>query len=120
MPRVTYFLEGRYLGRADFPPQPFPWHSTAFFCMTCGEIWGRVVVDEGYWEVIQRACRLHTPRTLLDWGGTPGSLLHGQITQAFIPVTHRANCLENLPPEVLRHELLLSLERYQNECTCDE
>lgn len=50
MPRAAIFVSGRPLGTFEVPTfyvdktGAFPVRSVAYFCATCGDIWGRIVV----------------------------------------------------------------------------
>ncbi len=109
MPSAQYFVEGRYLGQSELPPSPFPYRSFAFFCPTCGEVWGRVVAG-GSWDIIQSPCKLHQPVGVQDWGRFPGSLLWPSLSKTFYPITHWAICLDFLPPPVLQYEFDLAIK----------
>jgi hypothetical protein len=76
-PHLAHFILGsRFLGTATWPDEfshnerhePY---SRAFFCMTCGEVWARIVVNEGNaWAAVHhRACPRHRGRVWLDFEG---------------------------------------------------
>lgn len=88
-----------------------PPRSKLFICPECGEVWGRVVVqgDSGKirpWESFMRKCEKHR---------TGGSILFcpGSLYLSW----DKAYC-KSLPESVLRRELFLHLNYYEeiNEC----
>ena len=94
---TLYFLGSRLLAQSQLLPK---WSDTepasaslALFCPTCGEVWGRVIVDGSQWHPVNRGCRAHPPCN--DVGGT------------FI-APWRSTFAE-LPPEVLRYEAMIRL-----------
>lgn len=117
---AAYFVQGKLLGISTFSA-PFVPRSLAYFCATCGEIWGRVHVEQGeqepYWDLAHCPCVNHKNRGVLDWSSIPGSLLTGRSenTKGHIPVTDWARAIEHLPPEVLRREFDINLKWYDNK-----
>lgn len=67
MARQTIFAEGRYLGHREVPAfikipgfDIRPQHSYVYFCMRCGEIWARFLLDPpGLHQFRVRPCRKH-------------------------------------------------------------
>jgi len=67
MARQTIFAEGRYLGSREVPSfikipgfDIRPQHSYVYFCMRCGEIWARFLLDPpGLHQFRIRPCRKH-------------------------------------------------------------
>lgn len=103
---ASYFLGSRLLGStiayhkwSDTEKMP---DSEAFFCPECGEIWGRILESLSCnWHVTIRSCAQH-PRY-------PGEDAAG----SFIAPWRKA--FEELPPEVLRYETQLRLDRIKDE-----
>jgi hypothetical protein len=110
MTLAHYFIEGQYLGQTELPLSPFPYRSKAFFCLTCGEVWGRVVAD-GSWDVSFTPCRNHTAVGVQDWAYTPGSILNRPFWSNLTAIPFRANCLDIVPLAVLQYEFGLALEK---------
>ena len=105
---ASYFIGERFFGTSSLFQGA---DSIAYFCSTCGDIWARIVAGEG-WQVEVVPCALHEPRTAIDWSKTPGSLINPFVTQRFVGAWAWAAVIEALPPEVLRHEFELHLNRY--------
>jgi hypothetical protein len=58
VPTQTFFLGPQHLGRREVSPHP-DWQerSLAYFCPTCGEVWGRVLVSTATtWDALYRQC----------------------------------------------------------------
>ncbi len=104
---ALYFLGNQLLGSSasEFPCG----QSCALFCTTCGEIWGRIVVSE-VWRVRSVPCIKHSRTGVMDWGAVPGSFLI-ESPSSHTSLMFAAETLEELPPEVLRYELLLRLAK---------
>ena len=99
-----------YIGNKHFGPISYDsgrrdllWHrcSYAFFCRVCGEVWARIVMfnsrgEQQAFEPVCVSCKEHS-----DLWNVPGSLL----------ANHLDRLLDSLPPEVLRRELELLLEK---------
>lgn len=102
---ASYFLGNRLLASSA----PAPWwsdsdlahHSQAFFCPTCGEIWGRIAVDNLSWMAVTAGCVKH-PQWPDEVGG---SFIHPWCK----------GCPRELPFEVLQHELQIRLNQLENE-----
>ena len=94
-----YFLGNQLLGTSRKSPM---WSDTTeqltnvgMMCDTCGEVWARVVNSMAHrWTFQMRLCGKHG---------------NGSFIAAW------ANQFEELPPEVLRYELLLRLDKYERE-----
>ncbi len=108
---IHYLLAGNLLAASPAPGR----RSFAYFCSTCGEIWGRVwAVGVDEWDVETVACEEHRPQGVIDWSRVPGSFLSRQFRSAYSPRSHQAISVEHLPPAVLRRELelhILNVER---------
>lgn len=96
-----YFLGTRLLASTPIPPG---WDdltragaSLAYFCPTCGEIWGRVMTEGLEWLPIRSGCSRHP---YLD-----------PIGSSFILPWRSNAALAELPAEVLAYEFNL---RYNN------
>lgn len=104
-----YFLGSRLLAQSRWQCPNFRPDSVAFFCATCGEIWGRVVVDSSLWTVHQRACPKHARTGVQDWRGISGSFLADNPTSSDNSIAAWACTLENMPEEMLHYEFELSM-----------
>ena len=66
MKTTTLFLEkGQYVG-SRIDEREWAWPNLALFCTECGDIWGRVIYEEGLprisapkWQLINRLCVRH-------------------------------------------------------------
>ena len=106
---VTFYSKGAVLGQSEVecPMQPV---STAYFCTTCGDIWGRVFVKpvehEQSWEAVSAPCVKHRPRGVADWSHVPGSFLVGtEMNKEKSRITAWARVIEHMPESVLKYEL---------------
>jgi hypothetical protein len=86
--------------------------SVAFFCHTCGEVWGRVVVEGATWNTASVPCKEHQPLGVFDWLSLPGSFLNQRLWAEDNPIWNRANCLDYLPESVLQYEFELAVKAY--------
>lgn len=111
--RASYFLGSRLLGVSSFTtPNCLP-HSEAFFCATCGDLWGRVLVDGSAWSVHTIPCEKHAPTGVPDWGAVPGSFLPNRLFAETVSVMFWATVLEHLPPAVLARELEIAIRHFE-------
>ena len=95
-----YFLGTRYLGQASikyWDDTKLSSESWLLVCPTCGDVWARVADSPTDWLPLRMACRKHSFSTT-------------EVGGSFIPVwlTH----IDALPPEVLRYEAQLRLEKF--------
>ena len=95
---VSYFLGPRLL--ATTSAQPF-WDDTSlvqssqvFICPTCGEAWGRIMIDGREWLPVRRGCSKHP--YIEEIGGT-----------FLAPWRQR---FDELPKAVLEYELAIRLK----------
>lgn len=114
MSRAHYFLGKQYLGTSvcDLHPHSM---SIAYFCSTCGDVWGRIVVEGEPFHLVCRPCEGHAPSGVPDWGEAhrcglfqwwctfPDSV--STMFQGAIP--------SNFPSQVLRREIDLMYEHMQ-------
>lgn len=118
MPTVSYFLRNQHLATRELLA-PAPLSSIAYYCTTCGEVWGRIVVsgqDSEVWTFEGVPCEKHTPVGAQDWGRVPGSFLSRHANRrTWVPVMWWARALESLPAQVLERELLLHLNHFEKE-----
>jgi len=99
-----WLLGGRAIGAREFQA-PLP-DNVAFFCATCGELWGRITSPERtLTRVVCVPCERHEPRYVADWSAIPGSM----VTTYPEPYWNRAYTLENAPRSILQRELTLHL-----------
>lgn len=73
--------------------------SLAYFCKTCGHVWGRVTLGTGGWHAVSIPCSSH--------GG--GSYLKPLIWWDYLNGRTLAQQLRSLPEPVLRHEVKVRL-----------
>lgn len=105
MPSGYIIAEEQYLGTFRYASQAddsWGWMSRAYFCSTCGEIWGRVIIQrpDGSpqpFRAINVACRQHW-----DPWTVPGSLLVGELGYN----------LNELSPEVIQREFHIYINYY--------
>ena len=96
-----YFLGSRLLGSTDLPQTwegVGPTRSLAFFCSKCGDVWGRIAIDNRHWMVLTVGCERHP-----DYSFEPG----GTFIRTW---NHRA--LDEMPEAVLRREFALHWQHY--------
>ncbi len=100
---AKYFLGNQYLGSAPivyWSDAQLTAASLLHVCPTCGEVWARVLNDPEDWVPLRSPCRRHPA-----FGNhEPGSFIFPWLTR-----------LDALPPEVLRYEAILRLERFKDE-----
>ncbi len=114
MPTALYFLHNKLVDQATFKCDFTP-HSLAYFCPTCGEIWGRIMVDGGgYWSVEPASCEKHTPQGVPEWGKIPGAFCTSiDNRRQNLSVMWWGRALEHLPPTILQREFMLTLNHYE-------
>lgn len=105
MPATFYWLVGeRVIGTVDFA-DPIP-DNVAFFCTTCGQLWGRITsIGDSITRVVSVPCEHHNPRYVADWSAIPGSL----VTTYPEPFWNRAYRVDAAPRSVLEREFHLHL-----------
>lgn len=110
MSTQQFYVGGRYLGQRPIPD----WciipglvtrkhFSVAFFCMRCGDVWGRLLnLDGALTQCVCRPCRKHGD---------------GRLSRVF----HTPDMPDDLSPAwpaaALRHELLCELDRVGEDYT---
>lgn len=118
---MTYqqlFFLGRQLiaeGSFECPNKP---HSLVYFCPTCGDIWGRIVVfrrklENNHWSLEHVPCREHFPSGVPDWGRVPGSFLLGNRDS--LSTMWWGAVIEHLPQKVLAIELDCHINHYERQ-----
>ena len=99
----SIFIEGRMLGEISYDSgrSDLRWHrcSYALFCRHCGDVWGRIIMqnsrgEQQSFEPVIVSCDKHP-----DHWNVPGSLL----------ANHLEHLLDSLPPEALIREFQLHL-----------
>ena len=111
MIHADYFLGSRHMGRAAIQLGPRMAHQAAFFCSTCGEVWGRVAVAGECWLVHQVPCAKHRPAGVWDWSSIPGSFVQYRFERALVSTMFWPIVLEVVPPAVLRWEFELRMQQ---------
>jgi hypothetical protein len=116
MPTALYFLHNKLLAQATFPCDFTP-HSLAYFCPTCGEVWGRIMIDGGkYWSVEHVACEKHLPQGIPEWGNIPGAFCtNPNSSRNNLSIMWWGRALEHLPLPILQREFALILNHYEKE-----
>lgn len=115
MPTVqaSYFLGQRLLAQTTFKAT-ITQRSLMYTCLTCGEVWGRVVCitdgKPGVWDVVTCPCEKHKPIGVQDWGTTPGA-----FTLSPFRAGADAGQLQNLPDTLLSREFLLHLSHHESQ-----
>jgi hypothetical protein len=112
---VAFYLGTTLLGTSSITTREFVPNSHAMFCPTCGEIWGRIVVDPNSWHVHSAACERHPRRGVPDWANLPGCFTSGTMPSTLLGVAGAARALDILPLAVLRREFLLTAEFYHDD-----
>jgi hypothetical protein len=121
---AMYFLGSKFLDQSEFVSEYQP-HSLAYFCPTCGEVWGRILCNGQYaphWSVEVVPCVRHTTQCVPSWGKVPGSFCSSHAegnTKARLSVMWWGRALEHLPSAVFCREFEIALqhfERNQNDC----
>lgn len=116
--KAVYFLEGQFLGQSEFDCPNLP-HSLAYFCATCGEIWGRIHCTtpnhSAHWDTVICPCTRHSPASVQDWSKIPGTVTDAFLTVPLLSTMWHGRALENLPPPVLKREFLLLLSYFEKE-----
>lgn len=113
MPNASYFLGSRLLGSCRIPDKAGIAYSTAFFCRTCGNLWGRVLVEGSDWRVVEVPCENHTPTGVPDWSTVPGSFLVNSLEASHTSRMFWGQVIDWMPQNILQREVLLAL-RYFN------
>lgn len=103
--RVRYLLPS-VSAEADLPRSKFGLRSHAFFCRTCGDVWGRVIADPEDWWVTSAPCERHLGESVIDLTRIPGSILP-LLTPS---IYDEALNLKNLPLSVLLREFSIHLK----------
>ena len=115
MPTVqaSYFLGQRLVAQSSFPAA-ISQRSLLYLCLTCGEVWGRVLCisdgKPGLWDPICCPCEKHRPIGVQDWGQVPGA-----FTVSDMQAGRAASYLKNLPPDLLHRECLLHLDHHERK-----
>lgn len=104
--KFHFLLEGRPLGQTDM--HPAFGLGLAFFCQTCGRVWGQVTVANPVeWWTVTRHCEAHHQPML--WWEVAGSL--------WLPERFP---LERLPLEMVQREAELRLKQYAGNTALPE
>lgn len=101
---ASYFLGNRLLGSTiayhKWSDTEVMRESEAMFCPVCGEIWGRIVESLATsWHTTTRECQRH---------GRPDQDSAGSFIAPW------RTTFGELPPEVLRYEAQLRLDRFKD------
>lgn len=105
MGKQLFEADGRYLGQREVPnfqQSSLFGHritcSQAYFCPRCGEVWGRLHHEGGYWQLTHRPCRRHGDGRLSSVWDRYGDFAHTLV---------RADW----PRDALKRELEIELEQ---------
>jgi len=115
---TSYMVEGRILASTEIEADHSP-RSIAYICTTCGNVWGRVIVNdpEGLqvWEAEPSPCARHLHRGVVDYGRIPGSFLFGKgnFRKQDLRVTAWGRAIEHLPEEVLKYEFDITMKHFE-------
>lgn len=113
---INYFANDELIGSCDLRCEEYnvP-YSMAFICTTCGNVWGRCVVNDGTkWDCLTTPCENHRPHHNGDNNNPPGSLLCPGRTMRFAASHWWSAILDFMPRPVLEREFLLAM-RYRDE-----
>lgn len=108
--QLSYFVGTRLLATTEIEA-PFPPFSLAYFCHTCGDIWGRVLVsgqsDTPHWGVEHCPCKNHQRSGVQEWASiVPGAFLCNlDSRKTVLSVMWWARAIEHFPVPVLQWEL---------------
>lgn len=100
---ILYIIHGNTLATVEIADS-FAVDSIAYFCSTCGDVWGRIVAGSA-WHIQQVPCEQHRPRGVFDWSTISGSILNGMEQKVFVGRWAWAATLDVMPKEVLLREL---------------
>ena len=108
---ASYFIGNKFYGTSKVPGgNPlYKASSIAMCCPVCGEIWGRIVVQNAHWVFVVRPCIEHKPVGVLDWGAVPGSLLTQNLDPDYCINPVSAMALPRIPDKLLEYEFELTL-----------
>ena len=118
-----FILGARIIGQTEYEASSLP-RSFAYFCPTCGEVWGRIAVADlaggpGIWEVLHSPCERHHRAGVQDWSAIPGGFSdYSRATASELPVQYRSRAIESFPAGILQRELnlvLSEIERIYND-----
>ena len=115
---VTYFFPPNVMEQSELECDIVP-HSLAYFCTTCGEIWGRIACEtEGHsphWSVEVCPCLHHSRSGVPDWSKIPGTITDAFLTERSLSKMWWGRALEHLPPKVLRQEFDRLMQHHTKE-----
>lgn len=108
MASQQFYVDGRYLGARTIPDNfvvpglAVRRHfSYAFFCLRCGEVWGRLLHLKGeLTQVVGRPCRKHGD---------------GRLSQTHFFAGEPYNFERDWPPAAIRHEFECELSLAERE-----
>lgn len=104
---IRHFLGNDLVGACSLTTHIKPF-SLAYFCTTCGDIWGRIVVGDGDdWQSLQVPCEHHLPHNLSDNNSVPGSVIYWMHSERLASGMWWAAVIDFLPRSVLEREFLL-------------
>jgi hypothetical protein len=107
---VFYMAEGRLVASGVIHIHPEFSSQLAYFCTTCGKIWGQVLIPSApSWQVFQVPCRRHKPLGVPDWGAIPGSFTQRKFHSSQVSIMDWARCLDRVPSSLVEYEFHLSL-----------
>lgn len=108
MARQHFFVGPRHLGSREIPTLRVipgldvrPHYSHAYFCMRCGEVWGRLIHERS--ELTQctvRPCHLHGD---------------GRLSQTHYLLGEPTNFEPDWPPQAVAHEFFAELTNQAKE-----
>ena len=93
-----FFADGRYLGSRQIPSHRLipglevKWYdSQVFYCLRCGEIWGRLLHEKAsYFQITCRLCSSHGD---------------GRLSDDWMPADYnRTRFEEDWPPDAVKYE----------------
>lgn len=118
--QATYFFSPHLVDTAEFECDIIP-HSLAYFCSTCGEIWGRIECrgegERDMWSVEICPCLHHSPQGVPDWSRYAGTVTDSFPTTRMLSKMWWGKAVEHLPPKVLRQEFDRLIQHLTKEST---
>ena len=108
---ITYLISDKYIASAELR-ESYAVDSIAYFCPTCGDVWGRIVAG-AYWQLLTVPCEQHVPACVASWYKIPGSILIPMERKDAVGRWGWGAVLEVLPAAVLQRELLIHINHVE-------
>lgn len=107
---ADYFIGSRHFGAGKVHPQS---RSLAYFCPTCGDIWGRAVVHGATeWDLYVNSCERHKNTGVYTHGQPPGCFLHAFFVNCIAGAACSPAVLSSFPPALIKREFDLTMNHF--------